>query len=266
MQRPPSKLPAPPAASPAPPPVFAAPHAPPRVTPVYYGPGVNVTFSFPETRPREPFWASIPPGVKIGGAMGIVLIAVAALFPFGPSQPALAPAPRMEIAPALPAGPADWIEKYSLLPTAPDRTRRVSLIRGSGNLTGFRLELRALIQEKALACAFRVRDPGNFFVMKVLVVRPSADPLVALERFAVIGGRDEPHAQIPLPMQTYLDTPYRVRLEAVGNRFTAWIQDVKVDEWTDSRLPAGGVGISREPGELWRLQGDLKVYPLSKSL
>jgi hypothetical protein len=50
-------------------------------------------------------------------------------------------------------------------------------------------------------------------------------------------------------------------LDAYGNRFTAWIQDRKVDEWTDDRLMTGGAGLYSESGERALLQGGFRVIP-----
>jgi hypothetical protein len=51
-------------------------------------------------------------------------------------------------------------------------------------------------------------------------------------------------------------------MDAVGNRFTTWIQDQKVDEWTDNQIDAGGVGLYYDNGDSAKLRDTLNVIPL----
>ena len=55
---------------------------------------------------------------------------------------------------------------------------------------------------------------------------------------------------------------YKIRFEAVGDHFTTWLQDRKVDEWTDARLKTGGAGVYSEGIEQSTLHGDFRVTPL----
>jgi hypothetical protein len=66
-------------------------------------------------------------------------------------------------------------------------------------------------------------------------------------------------------MPLRVDTMYKVRFDAVGDHFTTWVQDQKVDDWTDERFKTGGVGLysDRSRGETMRLKKDtLRVAPL----
>ena len=91
---------------------------------------------------------------------------------------------------------------------------------------------------------------------------PGLEPTVALVHFAVVDGQDEHRVVVPLPMKVHLDTIYKIRFEAFGNRFTTWVQDQKIAEWTDSRFGSGGVGFFSERDEKAALQGTVNVVPL----
>ncbi len=95
------------------------------------------------------------------------------------------------------------------------------------------------------------------------IVKPGLDPTIALVRFAVINGEEQPRAQFPLSLPVHVDTLYKIRFDAVGDRFTTWVQGQKIDEWTDSRLKMGGVGLYNERGERMSMKGGLNVVPLA---
>ena len=59
-----------------------------------------------------------------------------------------------------------------------------------------------------------------------------------------------------------IDTLYRIRFDAVGDRFTTYVQDQKVDEWSDDRLKTGGIGLYSERGEPMSRKGSVNVVPL----
>jgi hypothetical protein len=206
-----------------------------------------------------------PLPVKIGAAVAIL----AAISGIGyvvtsgghSSATPAKPAQKETIVVPGPAIPdAGWIADWS--PDASGRGRRISLLRGSVPLSDYRLEFQAQIEAKALGWVFRGADPKNFYVTKLEVIKPGLEPTVALVRFAIINGREQDRAQVPLPLPVRVDTTYKIRFEAVGNRFTTWVQDQKIDEWTDSRIASGGVGLYSERGESAPLQGVFNVVQL----
>src|SRR5262249_33127979 len=134
--------------------------------------------------------------------------------------------------------------------------------RPSMNLTDYRVTFQAQIESKALGWVYRAKDGKNYYVNRIEVVKPGLDPTVALVRFAVINGEEQPRAQFPLSISVHVHTLYRIRFDAVGEKFTTYVQDQKIDEWTDSRLKTGGVGLYNERGERMSLKGGLNVVPL----
>jgi hypothetical protein len=139
--------------------------------------------------------------------------------------------------------------------------RHVDVLRGSMSLHDYRLVFAGQIEHGALGWVFRANDQ-SFYVEKIQVVTPGRDTVVALVRFAVIKGQEQPRTQIPLPIQAHLDTTYKVRMDVVGDRFTTWVQDIKVDQWTDNQIGAGGVGLYYDSGDSAKLRDTLNVIPL----
>jgi hypothetical protein len=191
------------------------------------------------------------------GLSALIALLIGGTLLFTPTTPAAgSPASSsVEVGSALPVGLAGWM-------TSQAWPRRVSILRGSLNLTDFRMEFEGRIGTKALGWVFRAKDFQNFYVMKLEIVKPGLEPVVALKRFAVIDGQDQPLSQILLPVGDRRDTTYRIRLEALGNQFTTWIQDRKIDQWVDDRLRSGGVGLYGEGEERSDITKDIAVFPL----
>ena len=91
---------------------------------------------------------------------------------------------------------------------------------------------------------------------------PGLEPKVAAVHFAVVNGQPQPRVQSPLPMKVHIDTIYRIRFDAVGDHFSTFVQDEKVDDWTDDRLKMGGVGLYSDRGETMPRPRAVSVVPL----
>jgi hypothetical protein len=63
-------------------------------------------------------------------------------------------------------------------------------------------------------------------------------------------------------MKVRRDTMFRIRCDAVGNHFTTYVQDQKVDDWTSDSVKTGGVGLYSERGEAATLKGGMSILPL----
>jgi hypothetical protein len=163
--------------------------------------------------------------------------------------------------PVLPVGDAGWITDWGSDPGV-RRTRQISILRSSQTFTDYRIEMQGQIESKAIGWVFRAADSKNFYVTKLEIVKPGLEPTVALVRFAVVKGEEQAHAQLPLPMKVRRDTLYKIRFDAVGDHFITYVQDEKIDEWTDNRVKTGGVGLYSERGEVATLKGGMSVLPL----
>jgi hypothetical protein len=122
------------------------------------------------------------------------------------------------------------------------------------DLTDYRFEFLAEIDQKALGWAFRAQDLNNYYAMKFVVVKPGPLPLVHIVRYAVINGKEGPHVDKPLPMTVRTDMLYRIQVNTRGGDFTILAQGQVVDFWSDNRLQHGGVGFFCNRGERARLR------------
>jgi hypothetical protein len=210
------------------------------------------------------FLGQIPMLAKIG-IVAVLVAGLGALIAFSSKSGGAAPVSNhtgtVVAGTALPTGEAGWITDWGADPGV-RRTRQISVLRSSQTLTDYRIEMQGQIETKAIGWIFRAADPKNFYVTKLEIVKPGLEPTVALVRFAVINGEEGAHTQLPLPMKVRRDTMYKIRLDAVGNHFSTYVQDEKLDDWTDDRVKTGGVGLYSERGETATLKGGMSVVPL----
>jgi hypothetical protein len=122
------------------------------------------------------------------------------------------------------------------------------------DLTDYRFEFLAEIDQKAIGWAFRAQDLNNYYAMKLVVVKPGPLPLVHIVRYAVINGKEGPRVDKPLPLTVRADMLYRIQIDTRGGDFTVMAQGQVVDFWSDSRLRHGGIGFFCNRGERARLR------------
>jgi hypothetical protein len=163
----------------------------------------------------------------------------------------------------LPVGDGGWVTNWSGGEAGVRRTRDISILRASANLTDYRVEFQAQIETKGLGWVVRAMNPKNFYVMKLEVLKPGLQPTVNFVHFAVVNGEEQGRTQLPLGFPVRVDTMYRIRTEVVGNHITTWLQDQKIDDWTDERVKTGGTGLYYDRGERGSLKGGLNVVPLT---
>jgi len=142
------------------------------------------------------------------------------------------------------------------------KTHDISVLRPSLNLTDYRVDLQGQIESKGMGWIVRAMNPKNYYVLRLEIVKPGLEPTVKFVRFAMVGGEEQSRVSLPLPFPVRIDTMYRIRTEVVGSQITTWIQDQKIDNWTDDHVKTGAAGLYYERGERASLKGGLNVVPL----
>jgi hypothetical protein len=246
--------------------VVSKPETKPAPEPQRFRPSAESNADMPSLRMEatESAWSKLSVGVKIGVAAGLVaaLAGIAFVVTRGNGKtssetPVAAQAPAA-VATGVPIS-GGWIEDWANVAKS---KRRISLLSGSVKLSDYRMEFQAQIETKAVGWVFRGLNPRNYYVAKLETIKPGLEPTVALVHFAVVDGQDENRVSVPLPMKLRVDTTYKIRFEAMGTHFSAWVQGQKIDEWTDNRFGSGGVGLFSEKDEHSALQGIVNVVPL----
>lgn len=229
-------------------------------------PAESVDLGLPALRlgVTESRWSRLPVLMRVGLA-AVVAAGLAAIgyFAFYNNQAAAGTPSKPEQSTGyqvgLPIADTGWIENWAGTGRG---VPKITLLRGSITLSDYRMEFEAQIERRAIGWAYRALNPRNYYVAKIEALEAGLEPKVALVRYAVIDGQREPRLERPLEMKARVDTVYKIRFEAVGGRFSVWVQDQKIEEWTDRRIGSGGIGLYAEPGEIAALQSAVNVVPL----
>lgn len=157
------------------------------------------------------------------------------------------------------AGLDDWTSRGGTTEWAFDATGFVrpgplALYRPSIDLTDYQLQFLGLIDKKALSWVVRAADFDDYYVVKLVVVKPGPVPTIGVTRYAVIHGVAQDRADTTAFINAREDMLYRVRMDIHGDTFALTVQGQMVDSWSEPRLRTGGVGFFTARGEASRLR------------
>jgi hypothetical protein len=134
------------------------------------------------------------------------------------------------------------------------RPGRLRLLKDSLGMTDYHIDFAGEVEHKALSWVYRAKDARNYYASKIVVTKPGPLPRVDLVRYAVIGGTQQARVSIPLPVTARVDALYQVQMSVRASDFSTIVNGTMVDSWSDSRLPAGGVGFFADNGEVATLR------------
>jgi hypothetical protein len=219
--------------------------------------------------PQGNFWSNLSAAARIGIAAGVLAAIIGGIFltSKGSGAPHASEANGTHEAAIVEAGPpigndSGWTTDWFADRPGARQPRHVDVLNGSLALRDYRIEFEGQIDQQAIGWVFRANNKSNFYVEKIQIVSPGLSPIVALMKFAVVDGKEQAREQVPVPVKVHLDTLYKIRTDVVGHQFTTWVQDEKVDSWTDSRIDGGGVGLYYDSGDSAKLKGTMNVIPL----
>ncbi len=156
------------------------------------------------------------------------------------------------------AGLDDWTSRGGTTDWEFDSTGFVrpgplALYRPSVDLTDYQLQFLGMIDKKALSWVVRAADFDDYYVVKLVVLKPGPVPTVGVTRYAVIHGVAQDRADTVAYINAREDMLYRVHMDIHGDSFALTIQGQMVDSWSEPRLRKGGVGFFTARGEVLAL-------------
>jgi hypothetical protein len=129
----------------------------------------------------------------------------------------------------------------------------LALYRPSIGLTDYQAEMMGAIDKKALSWVVRASNFQNYYVIKLVVLKPGPIPIMGITRYAVINGKAQDRADTLVPISARPDMLYRVTVNVHGPDFSLAVQGQMVDSWSEPRLDRGGVGLFSALGEQSRV-------------
>jgi hypothetical protein len=134
------------------------------------------------------------------------------------------------------------------------RPGSLALYRPSLRLSDYELQFLGLIDKKALSFVARAQDFDNYYVIKLVVLKPGPLPTIGVTRYAVIDGKPQHRVDTIAPITAMPDMLYRVDLVVHDDTYLLSLQGKVTDSWTEPRLPRGGVGFFSARGEASRVR------------
>jgi hypothetical protein len=134
------------------------------------------------------------------------------------------------------------------------RPASLALYRPSMGLADYEMQFLGLIDKKALSWVVRARDFDNYYVMKLVVLKPGPLPTIGVTRYAVINGKAQNRVDTLAPIAARPDMLYRVSLDVHDDTYLLAVQGKIVDTWSEPRLARGGIGFFSPHGEESRLR------------
>lgn len=189
----------------------------------------------------------------------LVTLGFGGYFVFSGNKTTAEAATESSAMPGMVIGGGGWTTTWGAdAPT--NKGKQISIYRPSMTMPDYRFEFRGQIERKALGWIFRASNPKNYYVMKLEIIKPGTNPLVALVKYAVIDGKETTRTQVILPNEVKTDSVYQVRLDVSGDKFTTYVQGKLVDYWTDNRIKLGGTGFYTETGERSQIKSSQVSY------
>jgi hypothetical protein len=130
----------------------------------------------------------------------------------------------------------------------------LALYRPSLGLKDYEMEFLGLIDKKALSWVVRAADFDNYYVVKLVVLKPGPMPTLGITRYAVINGKAEKRVDTIAAINARTDTLYRVNVSVHDDSFLLTLQGQVIDNWSEPRLASGGIGFFSQQGEQSRLR------------
>jgi len=130
----------------------------------------------------------------------------------------------------------------------------LALYRPSMTLTDYQAQFLGIIDKKALSWVVRAADFKNFYVVKLVVLKPGPLPTIGVTRYAVVDGKADSRIDTVAAIDARQDMLYRVVMDVHGDDFVLTVQGQLVDAWSEPRLKHGGIGLFSAKGEESRIR------------
>lgn len=136
--------------------------------------------------------------------------------------------------------------------------RHIALYRASAGAPDYRLDFTWKSNSLGVGWVFRAKDGKNYFAARI---KPLTSPgTFSIERFAVVNGVEKSRVQRVLTLPGK-NPSLRVATDVAGPAFRLYLDGNLVSQWTDSRLPNGGVGFLEESRQTVGLQSVRISFP-----
>lgn len=197
----------------------------------------------------EGFFTRMPGWQKAAAAVLLVGVAIAAW-----AVPAYNRSGRQTKVPAVAQtsatmGAESWETDSSGDTAGIARRRVISLYKPARTKRNYIFEFTGHVEQRAMGWVFRMKDPRNYYCLKLEHTGNGTGSAVQLVKFAVVNGEEQPHRLVSVAEPIVPGQPVRIRLDVRGQNFSTQVNGRPVDVWIDNQITEGTVGFSNESGE-----------------
>ncbi|HEX6894039.1 MAG TPA: hypothetical protein VF146_02130 [Bryobacteraceae bacterium] len=138
--------------------------------------------------------------------------------------------------------------------------RQLVVYRPSLKSTDARLEFDWTVHAGNAGIVFRAKDLGNYYAVRLKVLKSGSMPTLAAEYFSVYHFVESPHSEKVLVFSRN-DPVLHVRMDIFGPMFTLYLQGSATAYWNDAKLTRGALGFLEEWHKATEVQGVRMSFP-----
>lgn len=138
--------------------------------------------------------------------------------------------------------------------------RQLVVYRPSLTSTDARLEFDWTVHAGNAGIVFRAKDLGNYYAVRLKVLKSGSMPTLAAEYFSVYHFVESPHSEKVLVFSRN-DPVLHVRMDIFGPMFTLYLQGSATAYWNDAKLTRGALGFLEEWHKAAEVHGVRMSFP-----
>ena len=145
-----------------------------------------------------------------------------------------------------PVDGGDWLRARAILgDPGVKQFRQLVLFKPALKATNYRFEFDWTVASGDVGLVFRAKDLGNYYAVRLKVLKPGSSPTLAADYFSVYHFVESSHNEKVIVFSRN-DPVLHVRLEVFGPMFTLYLQNNATEYWTDAQMGSGAMGFLEE--------------------
>jgi hypothetical protein len=153
----------------------------------------------------------------------------------------------------------DWLREAAVAgDPGVKRSRQLVVYRPAFKAADYRFEFDWTVDSGDVGLVFRAKDLGNYYAVRLKVLKAGSSPTFAAEYFSVYHFVESPHNE-KVMVFSKSDPVVHVRMDVFGPMFTLYLQKNATEYWTDGQLPSGALGFFEE----WNRSPEVRAVRMS---
>jgi len=153
----------------------------------------------------------------------------------------------------------DWLREAAVLgDPGVKRSRQLVIYRPALKVSDYRFEFDWTVDSGDVGLVFRAKDLGNYYGVRLKVLKPGSSPTFSAEYFSVYHFVEGPHNE-KVMVFSKSEPVVHVRMDVLGPMFTLYLENNATQYWTDVQLASGALGFFEE----WNRSPEVRALRMS---